>query len=156
MAHSDGFNGQITENSAGSRQANRVAAEDLCGDFRFDAPVNGGTAGGAGGVRGINTQGRATRSGASRSRRSPSGSISLSSASDFFGRISPERWVDIVCIPVTLAGLIFIIVNFEAILEALFSFLYPIIEGALAVLLFAAAVLVLYLIFRRRRRRFYW
>lgn len=64
--------------------------------------------------------------------------------------IDGERIVDIVCILITIVGLILIAINFHAILDAIMQVIYPIIEIViLIVLLFVLGVLA-WLLLRRR------
>ncbi len=151
MAHSDAYNEILrngsTDGGSITDTVSSAAYGSSSGDFHFETPAADSV-----------PRGRST----SRQRRSSYGGFSVSdrfrgshSVGEFFGNISPERWVDIVCIPVTIAGLILIVLNFEIILEALFLFLYPIIETVLFIAVLAAIVVGLFLLLRRRRR-YYW
>ncbi len=151
MAHSDAYN-EILRNGGGDRGSISEASSSVShsssnGDFYFEPPA----------VEAV-PRGRST----SRRRRSSYGGFSAGdsfrtghSVGELFGNISPERWVDIVCIPITIAGLVFIVLNFETVLEALFLFLYPVIETVLFIAVLAAIVIGLFLLLRRRRR-YYW
>ena len=81
---------------------------------------------------------------------------------DFFERISPENWVDIICCTLIVIFLIVVACNWQEFSEWLFkSILFPIIDIGAKVVAFvttiAAVIGAIVLKFRRkRRRRWFW
>ena len=66
------------------------------------------------------------------------------------GAIGGERIVDIVCILITIVGLILIAINFQAVLDAIMQVLYPIIEVVIIILLLVVLGALAWSILRRR------
>lgn len=72
-----------------------------------------------------------------------------------FFRILPELWqVDAVCIALTVAGLIAIILNLSAVLAFIFGILYAVVSLVFTVIFYIALIVgAIVLLFRRGRRR---
>lgn len=66
------------------------------------------------------------------------------------GAIDGERIVDIVCIIITIVGLILITINFHAVLDAIMKVIYPIIEILILTVLLVVLGVLVWLILRRR------
>lgn len=76
-----------------------------------------------------------------------------------FDRLRDLPWLDIICIAVTVIGLLAIILNFDTITASIFSFLLPIISNLFALLLvvgiLAGAIWIITSRFRNRRNRWW-
>lgn len=64
--------------------------------------------------------------------------------------IDGERVVDIVCILITIVGLVLIAINFNAVLDAIIQVIYPIIEIVIFIALLAVLGFFIWLALRRR------
>ena len=67
-------------------------------------------------------------------------------------RLGTLPWLDIICIGLTVAAVLYVAFNFEAVTDSIFAVLLPLLTHLTVILIVIAA---LYLIYRRIRRRFF-
>ena len=70
------------------------------------------------------------------------------------GSVDGERIVDIVCILITVVGLVLIALNFNAVLDAIMQVLYPIIQIVLQIVGLVILGVIAWYAIRRALRRF--
>lgn len=108
------------------------------------------------------TFGSNSNSGGSRTRRKANVSNAngfFAGMRSFFGALSTERWVDIVCISAIVIFLIVVACTWESFSDALFlNILFPVIcvlSGVVTAIVVIGAI-ILYLTIKWNRRRYWW